>query len=81
MSGPRRGPAGAETITDHSGRKITFAKPFTRIVSLYGAHTENLFALGLDEQIIGVTRHEVYPPAALTKPQFHYRDGVEKFIF
>ena len=73
-------PATAGTIVDHSGRTISFDKPFGRIVSLYGAHTENLFALGLDKEIIGVTRHEVYPPAALTKEQFHYRDGVEKFI-
>lgn len=73
-------PAAAGTIVDHSGQTISFDRPFSRIVSLYGAHTENLFALGLDKEIIGVTRHEDYPPAALTKEQFHYRDGVEKFI-
>ena len=72
--------ARAESFEDDSGRTIRFEKPFDRIISLYGAHTENLFRLGLDEQIIGVTRHEVYPPEALKKPEFHYREDPEKFI-
>ncbi|WP_338669992.1 ABC transporter substrate-binding protein [Pseudodesulfovibrio methanolicus] len=72
--------AQARTITDDSGRTVTFDKPFTRIISLYGAHTENLFSLGLDEQIIGVSTGEDYPAAALAKPTFNARDGVEKFL-
>lgn len=73
-------PAMAQTITDDAGRTATFDKPFTRIISLYAAHTENLFSLGLNSEIIGVTRHEDYPMAALEKPQFNGRDGVEKFL-
>lgn len=72
--------AQARAITDDSGRTITFDKPFTRIISLYGAHTENLFSLGLDEQIIGVSTSEDYPAAALSRPSFNARDGVEKFL-
>ncbi|EGB16566.1 periplasmic binding protein [Pseudodesulfovibrio mercurii] len=72
--------AQARTITDDSGRTITFDKPFTRIISLYGAHTENLFSLGLDDRIIGVSTGEDYPVAALDKPTFNARDGVEKFL-
>ena len=72
--------AQARTITDDSGRAVSFDKPFTRIISLYGAHTENLFSLGLDEQIIGVSTGEDYPAAALTRPTFNARDGVEKFL-
>lgn len=72
--------AQAQAVTDDSGRTLTFDKPFTRIISLYGAHTENLFALGLDEQIIGVSTGEDYPAAALAKPTFNARDGVEKFL-
>ncbi|XXJ19110.1 ABC transporter substrate-binding protein [Desulfovibrio caledoniensis] len=72
--------AQARTITDDSGRTVSFDKPFTRIISLYGAHTENLFSLGLDEQIIGVSTDEDYPAAALGKPAFNARDGVEKFL-
>ena len=70
----------AESFQDDSGRTIRFEKPFCKIISLYGAHTENLFRLGLDEEIIGVTRHEVYPPEALKKPKFHYREDPEKYI-
>ena len=77
---PVPGWAGVVRMEDDSGQTIVFERPFTRIISLYGAHTENLFALGLDKEIIGVTRHEVYPPEALAKPAFHYRDGPEKFI-
>lgn len=75
------GPAWAGvSITDDSGQRIQAKAPFTRIISLYGAHTENLFALGLDCQIIGVSPHESHPPAALRKPVFSYRDDPERFL-
>ncbi len=67
-------------VIDQSGRKIVVDKPYNRIISLYGAHTENLFSLGLDQEIIGVTRHESYPARALTKPVFSYHDDPEKFL-
>ena len=67
-------------VRDQAGRKIEVKKPFKRIISLYGAHTENLFALGLDKEIIGVSTHEVYPPAATQKPTFSYHEGAEKFL-
>ena len=67
-------------VVDQSGRRIVVAKPYNRIISLYGAHTENLFSLGLDKEIIGVTRHESYPARALTKPVFSYHDDPEKFL-
>ncbi|MBG0790418.1 MAG: ABC transporter substrate-binding protein [Desulfovibrionaceae bacterium] len=68
------------TVTDDAGRTITFDKPFTRIISLYAAHSENLFELGLDETIVGVTRNEDYPAKALAKTPFNARDGVERFL-
>jgi iron complex transport system substrate-binding protein len=40
-----------------------------RIVSLAPANTEILFALGLGERIVGVTRFCNYPPEALEKPK------------
>jgi len=67
-------------VIDQSGRRIVVDKPYQRIISLYGAHTENLFNLGLDKEIIGVTRHESYPARALTKPVFSYHDDPEKFL-
>ena len=68
------------TIGDQAGRTIVVKKPFRRIISLYGAHTENLFALGLDTEIIGVSPHEKYPPAATAKPVYSYHDDPEKFL-
>ncbi len=67
-------------IVDQAGRRIDVRRPFKRIISLYGGHTENLFSLGLDAEIIGVSRNEVYPPGALTKPVFSYHDDPEKFM-
>jgi iron complex transport system substrate-binding protein len=72
--------AHAHTLTDDTGHTVTFDRPFTRIISLYGAHTENLFGLGLDEEIVGVSTSEDYPLAATAKPSFNSRDGVEKFL-
>ncbi|TKB85881.1 MAG: hypothetical protein E8D43_02180 [Nitrospira sp.] len=43
------------TFIDDAGRKLYVAKAPTRVVSLAPSITEMLFALGLDEQIVGVT--------------------------
>lgn len=70
----------APIIYDANGRSIKVEKPFKRIISLYGAHTENLFYLGLDNEIIGVTRNESYPEAARKKPVFSSQEDPEKFL-
>jgi iron complex transport system substrate-binding protein len=71
---------GDNMVVDQAGRTLIVDRPFGRIISLYGAHTENLFNLGLDEEIIGVSRHETYPPQALKKSVFSYREDPEKFL-
>jgi iron complex transport system substrate-binding protein len=43
------------------------AESYHRIVSLAPSITEILFALGLGDRVVGVTRYCTYPPAALTK--------------
>ena len=68
------------TIIDQAGRRVVIQEPFKRIISLYGAHTENLFSLGLLKEIIGVSRHDDFPPQAARKPVFSYHDDPEKFI-
>jgi iron complex transport system substrate-binding protein len=68
------------TVIDQAGRKIAVRRPFERIISLYGAHTENLYRLGVGQKIIGVSRHEDYPPRALENPVFSYHDDPEKFL-
>ncbi|MEP6888283.1 MAG: cobalamin-binding protein [Nitrospirales bacterium] len=56
-----------QTFVDDLGRKIFFAKAPTRIVSLAPNVTEILFALGLGEQIVGVTQFCDYPVEATHK--------------
>ena len=68
------------TITDNSGRTTSFEKPFTRIISLYSAHTENLCRLGAAEQIVGISTSDDYPSSILGKKRFSYREDPEKFI-
>jgi len=68
------------TITDANGRIITVTKPFERIISLYGAHTENLFELGAGNQVVGVPRHVDWPAEAGSKPVHSYHDDVERFL-
>ncbi len=72
--------AGALTLTARDGQVIEFDKPFTRIISLYPAHTENLFSLGLDEEIIGVSGSDDYPAKVKAKARFSYREDAEKII-
>jgi len=71
---------GERAVVDQNGRRILVEKKFSRIISLYGAHTENLFALGLNKEIIGVSMHEVFPPEAMKKAVFSYHDDPEKFL-
>ena len=54
-------------LTDDSGVELRLARRPTRIVSLSPSATEILFALGLEEEVIGVTRYCDYPAAAKAK--------------
>jgi len=67
-------------ITDDEGKVITMKKPAQRIISLYSAHTENLFSLGLDEQIIGVGKSDNYPEQVKEKKAFDYKSDPENVI-
>lgn len=42
---------------------------YNRIISLAPSITETLFALGLGDRVVGVTRYCLYPPEACTKPK------------
>ena len=42
------------TITDAYGEEITLDGPAQAIISTYSAITENLFALGAGDQVIGI---------------------------
>lgn len=43
-------------MTDSDGNDILVKAPFTRIISLYPAHTENLISLGAGARLAGVSR-------------------------
>lgn len=60
--------AGAATWTDALGRRVDVPAPPRRIVSLVPSLTEDLFALGLGDRIVGDTSAADYPPAARRKP-------------
>jgi ABC-type Fe3+-hydroxamate transport system substrate-binding protein len=62
----------SRTFVDDASRKLYFATPPQRVVSLAPSITEMLFALGLDDQIVGVTNFCNFPPAAATKPKIGY---------
>lgn len=53
---------------------------YTRVISLYPAHTENLVYLGAEDKLIGISTSDNYPESILDKPRFHYREDPEKFI-
>lgn len=67
-------------IVDDTGKTVVLGTTAKRIISLYSAHTENLFALGLDDEIIGVGKSEAYPPRAMEKDVFDYESDPEKVI-
>ncbi|MCA9499741.1 MAG: cobalamin-binding protein [Nitrospira sp.] len=60
------------TFVDDLGRKLYLSKIPHRIVSLAPSVTEILFAVGLHEEIVGVTEFCDFPPEALTKPKVGY---------
>lgn len=59
-------------IHDARGRDVTIGNT-TRIVSVGGAITEILYALGLQDRIVGIDTTSLYPPQALKdKPNVGY---------
>lgn len=54
-------------ITDAFDNQVTIESQPKRIISLAPSHTEILFAIGLDDEIVGVTNYCNYPEAANTK--------------
>ena len=62
----------AATVTDATGRPIEVTDA-SRIVSIGGAVTEILYALGLDKNIVAIDTTSLYPPQALQeKPNVGY---------
>ncbi|GGF85928.1 ABC transporter substrate-binding protein [Paenibacillus aceti] len=69
------------TVKDANDAEITFDAAPQKIVSLSPSETEGLFALGLDEQIVGVSDNDDYPEAALSKPKMGgFQVNVESIV-
>jgi iron complex transport system substrate-binding protein len=56
-------------FTDDLGREVSIEGIPQRIISLAPSNTEVLFALGLEDRVVGVTEFCDYPEAALDKPK------------
>lgn len=69
------------TLTDAVGNEITFDEAPKTIVSMQPSNTEILFALGLNEEIVGVNDYDNYPAEALEKEKIGgMQFNVEKIV-
>lgn len=57
------------TVKDATGEEFTFTGAPQRIVSTSVSETEILFALGLGDQVVGVSDYDNYPAEVLDKPK------------
>ncbi len=64
-------------ITDSDGVTFKINRVFSRIITLYAAHTQNLLNMGLDEEIVGVCRSD---DSGRERMRFSYRDDPERFL-
>ena len=64
---PALASAQAIRVADDVGKTLVLAGPPKRIISLAPNVTEILFALGLGDRVVGVTRYCDYPPEARSK--------------
>jgi iron complex transport system substrate-binding protein len=55
------------TVSDETGRSVRIPVPVRRVVSLSPNLTESLYALGMDDLLVGDTDYCDYPPAATKK--------------
>ena len=72
----------ALTVEDECGNIIEIPSRAQRILPLTPSLAEILFALGLDERIVGVTDFSNYPPAAREKPRIgtFMKPNLEKIL-
>jgi iron complex transport system substrate-binding protein len=64
------------TLTDDEGTEITLRAEPRRVIGLSPATTETLFALGVDEKVVGGTDFDDFPPEAAALPDVATFNGV-----
>ena len=67
----------AAAVRDADGNPIPTGRIFSRIISLYPAHTRNLSDMGGADQIVAVGRSDGQLP---DRPRLGYRDDPERFL-
>ena len=67
-------------LTQADSAEVNGGKIYTRIISLYSAHTENLVSMGAADQLVGISPSDNYPEYILDKKRFSYREDPERFI-
>ncbi len=72
----------ARTVTDEIGRSLNITPRPQRIVSLAPGITETLYALSLDDKIVGVTTFCDWPASARKKPKIggFINPSIEKIV-
>lgn len=69
------------TLTDVTGNEVTLEEAPKAIVSMIPSNTEILYALGLSEEIVGVSDYDNYPEEAASKEKIGGMEfNVEKII-
>lgn len=70
------------TYTDDMGRAVSLKEVPRRIVSGVPSITEILFALGVQENVVGVSDYSDYPEEAKSKPSIgsYFKPSVEKIV-
>ena len=63
-------------VKDHTGEQVIIPSPPKRIISLFPSHTEILFALGLEEEVIAVTKYDNYPVNVQEKVEYSFEDAL-----
>lgn len=78
VSDENNGPA--VHFIDDMGEEFILEEYPERVISMYSVHTENIYSLGAEDKLIGVSTSVKYPEEATKLPQYSYRDDPEPVI-